>query len=438
MADSQKPATLLSKPFYVLSGSFNFSNRDHARWWYSTAPMFAAMMARANYDVHAQYKFLCIHREVFIPALGPYPERGQPMRWKSHLTRFGLPFELSFNYSKSLLRFAFEPLGPRTGTVEDLFNTQAAGPVLQVLKTMVPRLDLEWFDHFTKALVVSDEETRSLYEANIPIPVFKSQIILGADLAPSGDMVLKAYVYPRIKSIATSMPKETLMFDAVKAVDSERRLAPALSILEEFMAERAPTLIGHFLSCDLVQPSDSRIKVYCIERQLNLASIENIWTLNGRRMDTETMEGLQMLRELWQLLPITEGLCPLPDCFYEPGTSPHEQLPFIINFTLSPNNPLPEPQIYFPAFGQNDKIIAEGLATFFDRRGWGGLAQSYPTDLAAYHTDVYLGTANHLQAWVSFSYRERKPYMSVYLHGVDTCGVYQEAISVTKDRATDS
>jgi tryptophan 4-dimethylallyltransferase/cyclo-acetoacetyl-L-tryptophan dimethylallyltransferase len=121
-----------------------------------------------------------------------------------------------------------------------------------------------------------------------------------------------------------------------------------------------------------------------MERQLNLASVEEIWTLNGRRDDPETLEGLDALRELWQLLPITEGLCPLPNCFYDPGTSPQEQLPFIINFTLSPKSPLPEPQIYFPAFGQNDRAIAEGLATFFERRGWGGLAKSYPSDLASY------------------------------------------------------
>jgi tryptophan 4-dimethylallyltransferase/cyclo-acetoacetyl-L-tryptophan dimethylallyltransferase len=381
---SQKLAAQLPKPLHVLSQAFNFSNSDHAKWWHSTAPMFAAMMAGANYDVHTQYKFLCIHREIVIPALGPYPEKGRPMHWKSHLTRFGLPFELSFNYSKSLLRFAFEPLGPLTGTEEDPFNTKAIGPVLKDIKPLVPRLDLEWFDHFTRALVVSDEETQSLRDRNIPIPVFKTQNKLAADLDPSGDIVLKTYIYPRIKSIATGTPKEKLMFDAIKAADPEGKIVAPLSILEEFMAEQAPTLIGHFLSCDLVKPSESRIKVYCLERQLDLASIERIWTLNGRRSDQETLDGLQALRELWQLLPVTEGLCPLPDCFYEPGTSPQEQLPFIINFTLSPKSRLPEPQIYFAAFGQNDKVIAEGLATFFERRGWGGLAKSYPSDLAAY------------------------------------------------------
>ncbi|KAE8382754.1 aromatic prenyltransferase [Aspergillus bertholletiae] len=433
MEVSRKPTAQLPKPFHVLSQALNLSNRDHEKWWYSTAPMFAAMMAGANYDAHAQYKFLCIHREVVIPALGPYPERGLPMHWKSHLTRFGLPFELSFNYSKSLLRFAFEPLGPLTGTQDDPFNTRAIGPVLKDLKAMVPSLDLEWFDHFTKALVVSDEEAQALCDGNLEVPVFKTQNKLAADLEPSGDIVLKTYIYPRIKSIATGTPKEQLMFNAIKAADKDGKVATPLAILEEFMAERAPTLIGHFLSCDLVKPSKSRIKVYCMERQLNLAAIERIWTLNGRRSDPETLDGLEALRELWQLLPITEGLCPLPNCFYEPGTSPQEQLPFIINFTLSPKSPFPEPQIYFPAFGQNDKTIAEGLATFFEGRGWDGLAKSYPSDLASYYPDVDLHASNHLQAWVSFSYKGKKPYMSVYLHSFEAFSATAQEGSVCRE-----
>ncbi|KAE8133799.1 aromatic prenyltransferase [Aspergillus pseudotamarii] len=433
MEISKDTAAQLPKPFYVLSQALNLTNKDHAKWWYSTAPMFATMMAGSGYDVHAQYKFLCIHREVIIPALGPYPEKGQQMHWKSHLTRFGLPFELSFNYSKSLLRFAFEPLGPVTGTQDDPFNTQAIRPVLQDLKAIVPGVDLEWFDHFTNALVVSDEDIQTLRDANTEIPVFKTQNKLAADLEPSGHIVLKTYIYPRIKSIATGTSKEMLMFDAIKAADKSGRVAAPLAVLQEFMAERAPTLIGHFLSCDLVKPSESRIKVYCMERQLNLASIEGIWTMNGRRSDPETLDGLNALRELWQLLPITEGLCPLPNCFYEPGTSPQEQLPFIINFTLSPKSPLPEPQIYFPAFGQNDGAIAEGLATFFDRRGWGGLAKSYPSDLASYYPDVDLHTSNHLQAWVSFSYKGNKPYMSVYLHTFEACNATTKDMTMCRE-----
>ena len=380
---TREQKTEVRTPLQVLTRSFNFACEHEAKWWNSTAPMFAAMMEGNNYDVHAQYQFLCIHREFVIPALGPYPTKGNPMHWKSTLTRFGLPFELSLNFTKSLVRFAFEPLGPLTGTDQDPLNVKAIGPVLQQFAKVLPNLDLEWFNHFVKHLVVTNEDIKVLRDNDIPIPVFKTQNKLAVDLGPNGDVLLKTYIYPRIKAMAANRPKEQLMFDAIRKADPGGRLAEPLSVLEEFMGSRS-TLIAHFLSCDLVKPSESRIKLYCFELQLDFETISAIWTLDGRRTDPETLAGLEWLKDLWELLPIAKGRASLPDCFYELGDSPEEHLPFIINFALYPNKPLPEPQIYFSAFGKNDKQIADGLSTFFDRVGWSSLAKSYAPDLAAY------------------------------------------------------
>ncbi|RHZ67149.1 uncharacterized protein CDV56_108145 [Aspergillus thermomutatus] len=407
-------------PLRVLSKSFNFTSADEAKWWHSTAPMFAALLAGAKYDLNAQYRFLVLHREFVIPTLGPYPTKGKDTdntkRWHSTLTRFGLPFELSFNYSKSLVRFAFEPLGPLTGTAADPFNTKAIRPTLQRLAAVVPRLDLEWFDHFRQELVVSDEDVAILNDQKTTIPVFRTQNKLAADLAANGDILLKTYIYPRIKAMATGVPKEKLMFDAIRKVDRDGCLEPAVATLEAFMAAHSSSLIAHFLSCDLVKPCEWRIKLYCFETQLGFESMAAIWTLDGRRTDEETMVGLELLRELWGLIPVTEGRCALPDCFHELGTSPEEQLPFIINFTLSPGKPLPEPQIYFPVFGKNDRVVAEGLATFFNRVGWKGSAENYVNDLASYYPDGSLEEMNHIQAWISFASKNKNPSMSVYLH----------------------
>ncbi|RAL07849.1 dimethylallyl tryptophan synthase [Aspergillus homomorphus CBS 101889] len=416
----------LPLPFQNLSRSFAFSNDDEANWWRSTGPMFARMMAAADYDVHAQYRFLCIHREFVIPNLGPYPRKGKPLCWNSHLTRFGLPFELSFNYSQSVLRFAFEPLGPSTGTEVDPFNTRAIHPVLNALRAVVSELDLEWFDHFLSELVVTEEDVRTIRKNKLEIPQFKTQNKLAADLDPSGEILFKTYIYPRIKAIASGTPKDQLMFNAIRKADPGGRLVAPLVVLQEFMGSRSSTLIPHFLSCDLVEPSRSRIKVYCYEVQLEFDSIAAIWTLGGRRTDPETMAGLDLLKELWQLLPITEGRCTPPNGFYELGESPMEQLPFIVNFTLSPSSSLPEPQIYFPSFGQNDKVTADGLATFFKRVGYTGMATTYALDLAAYYPDLDIANTTHLQAWISFSSRGNKPYMSTYLHTFEAMGYAPE------------
>ncbi|CAI7590646.1 unnamed protein product [Penicillium manginii] len=326
-----------SVPLQTLSRSFNFAKKDEAKWWWSTAPMFANIMENSNYDVHAQYGFLCVHRDFVIPMLGPYPTKGDKMAWKSTLTRFGLPFELSFNYSKSLLRFAFEPLGPSTGTDEDPFNTKAIWKALESFQAILPGLDLRWFGHFVRELVVSDEDVQQIRDKELPVPMFKTQNQLAADLNPDGGMMLKAYIYPRIKAMVRGVTKENLMFEAIRKIDID-----------------------------------------------DWETLSAIWTLNGLRNDPETIIGLQWLKKLWELLPITHGRAPLPNCFHEPGDSPDEQLPLIVNFTLSPNNSMPEPQIYFPAYGKSDLEIAQGLATFFDHVGWSSLANSYASDLSSY------------------------------------------------------
>ncbi|KAA8652879.1 aromatic prenyltransferase (DMATS family) [Aspergillus tanneri] len=383
---SEQAASLL--PLEILSRTFNFANDDEAKWWHTTAPLFAKMLINANYDVHAQYRFLCLHREFVVPNLGAYPTAGAQVSWKSMLTRYGLPFELSYNVSQSLVRFAFEPIGSFAGTEQDLFNTKAITETLHRFGKIVPGLHLEWYNSFRSDLIVSDEEAKMARNTTIP---FRTQSVIAADMEPNGDMLLKAYFCPRIKSVVTDKSKERLMFDAIRKVDHDGQLKIPLSTLTEFLASRASeagaqgsALIAHFFSCDLVQPSESRIKMYCYETKRDFDALTSDWTLGGRRNDPQTLAGLELLKELWDLLPITEGRSEGPPGFHELGTSPAERLPFIINFSLCPGNPIPEPQIYFPVFGYNDTVVANALKAFFRRMGWIGLADSYMANLCEY------------------------------------------------------
>jgi tryptophan 4-dimethylallyltransferase/cyclo-acetoacetyl-L-tryptophan dimethylallyltransferase len=355
--------------------------------------MFAAMVANAGYDQHIQYQFLCLHRELIIPALGPYPRPGE-QRWKSVLTRFGLPFELSFNYSTSLARFAFEPIGPHTGTVRDPFNTKMIWEVLDRFHKIVPDLDLELIRHFVKELVVSNEEAQAIMAGSIQkkyTSVYRTQNKLAVDLSRNGQLLLKTYIYPETKSVATGRSRQQLIFDAIRKVDRDQRIEAPLSTLEAFLNasplsgdDGHSSLEAYFLSCDLIKRSESRIKIYFMETQLDFASLADIWTVGNRRRDPETMRGLELLKMLWNSLPFAKGHCTLSNAFHELGTSPAERLPFIVNFCLHPNNPVPEPQIYFPTFGQNDQALADGLAAFFDYAGMQEVAKVYISQLQAY------------------------------------------------------
>ncbi|KAA8641320.1 uncharacterized protein ATNIH1004_001988 [Aspergillus tanneri] len=128
---------------------------------------------------------------------------------------------------------------------------------------MVPRLDRSGLIIFTNAPVISDEEAQRPHDGNLPIPVFKTQNKLAADLEPSG-----------------------ILAPPTRRVKSPRHWQP-----EEFIAERAPTLIGHFLRV-ICQPIRVADQSSLYGTPADLASIEGDWTLNGRRNDPETLDGL--------------------------------------------------------------------------------------------------------------------------------------------------
>jgi tryptophan 4-dimethylallyltransferase len=54
------------------------------------------------------------------------------------------------------------------------------------------------------------------------------------------------------------------------------------------------------------------------------------------------------------------------------------------NYTLHPDQPMPEPQVYFTTFGMNDIKVADALTEFFQRQGWTEMAESYKKSLLSY------------------------------------------------------
>lgn len=388
MASNELPV-----PFQVLSKVFSFATADEEKWWLSTGPMFASMLVNAGYDLHIQYQYLCLHRDVIIPSLGPYPTPGKD-RWRSVLSRYGLPFELSFNYSNSLARLAFEPVGPHAGTAQDPFNTRAIWDVLSRFEKLVPDLDLELARHFIHELVVSEAETAAILDdvENPYTGVARTQHKLGADLRPNGHLLLKIYICVETKTLATGKSRQQLIFDAIRKSDADNRFHAALSTLETFLhgsstetpATGHSSLHAYFFSCDLIKRAHSRIKIYFMEGNLDLPALTDVWTLGNRRHDPATRQGLQYLEDLWTSLPTTKGAFILPDGFNDPGTSPTERMPYLVQFCLHPKDPIPEPQLYFPAVGHSDAAIADALTGFFERAGMAEAARVYKAQVQAY------------------------------------------------------
>ncbi|KAG5924168.1 hypothetical protein E4U42_004734 [Claviceps africana] len=410
--------------YETLSLIFDFSNHEHRLWWHSTAPMFAALLHTAGYHVHDQYRHLGIFKKHIIPYLGPYPAQGR-QTWASVLTRYGIPFELSLNCLDSVVRYTYEPINERTGTDDDPHNAMAILESIQRLVQIQPGIDLAWFSYFKNELVLSASESASFERngsAKLPI---RTQNKLALDLK-GNQFALKVYFYPQVKAAATGVSAHDLIFGSVaKLSQKHATIQPAFEVLCEYVDSRNRSaeaggpygaLGARLLSCDLLDPAKSRVKIYLLEQTVSLSAMEDLWTLGGRRTDPSTMDGLEIVRELWDLLQIPSGFMEYPESDLRLGQVPDEQLPSMANFTLHHGNPIPEPQVYFTVFGMRDVHVTNALTVFFQKHGYHEMAAKYRAFLQDSYPNDDFESLNYLHTYISFSYRHNKPYLSVYLH----------------------
>nr|Q12594.1 RecName: Full=Tryptophan dimethylallyltransferase; AltName: Full=4-dimethylallyltryptophan synthase; Short=DMATS; AltName: Full=All-trans-hexaprenyl-diphosphate synthase; AltName: Full=L-tryptophan dimethylallyl transferase [Claviceps fusiformis]pir/JC4338/ tryptophan dimethylallyltransferase (EC 2.5.1.34) - ergot fungus [Claviceps purpurea]AAC18893.1 dimethylallyl-trans-transferase [Claviceps fusiformis]ABV57826.1 dimethylallyltryptophan synthase [Claviceps fusiformis]prf//2202167A Trp(dime len=429
---TKAPATAV---YDTLSLLFDFPNQEQRLWWHSIAPMFAAMLDTAGHNVHDQYRHLGIFKKHIIPFLGVYPAQGKHT-WPSVLTRYGIPFELSLNCLDSVVRYTFEPTTEHTGTGDDSYNAFAILECIQKLVRIQPGIDMEWFSYFRNELVLNATESARLgRNDSVNQQPIRTQNKLALDL--KGDrFALKVYLYPHLKSIATGVSSHDLIFNSVRKLSQKHTsIQPSFNVLCDYVASRndpdsnaaeaeagvpASALRARLLSCDLVDPSKSRIKIYLLEQTVSLTAMEDLWTLGGRRTDSSTLNGLDMMRELWHLLQIPSGFMKYPESDLKLGEVPDEQLPSMVHYALHPDQPMPEPQVYFTVFGMSDAGITNALATFFSRHGWYEMAKKYRVFLEGSFPNHDFESLNYLHTYVSFSYRKNKPYLSVYLHSFET------------------
>ncbi|KAL4921475.1 aromatic prenyltransferase [Aspergillus aurantiobrunneus] len=414
-----------AESYQTLSTILDFPNQDQKLWWHSTAPMFAQMLQLSGrYDLHAQYRLLGVYKKCVIPFLGVYPLDNERERWKSILTRYGTPFELSLNCSQSIVRFTYEPINSLTGTTEDPFNTHAIWDALSRLLP-VQSMDLEWFKKLKEDLTTNAEESARLDSALVGDDQIRTQNKLAMDLNPDGTFVTKTYIYPSMKALATGRSVHNLIFQSVRDLSKTYpSISSPLSVLEEYLQSRDQhgnnTATPRLISCDLVEPSKSRIKIYLLEQYVSWDSVEDLWTLGGRRQDPSALAGLALLRELWLLINLPTAHVSYPAGFLPLGVEVNEQLPLIANFTLHHDDPIPEPQIYLSTFGMNDMGVVDGLCAFFARQGWTRLAESYKEEICSFYPHTNHAALNHIHTLISFSYRKGKPYLSVYLESFET------------------
>ncbi|KAL4784464.1 tryptophan dimethylallyltransferase-domain-containing protein [Aspergillus varians] len=161
-------------PAQVLASYHHFPTNDQDRRW------------------QEQFLFFFIHH--LIPALGPYPQK-----YRSPLSRSGLPIEFSLNFQKGvprLLRRGFEPVSFPSGSSLDPFNRIPITDLLnQLSKLPLRSFDTQFFQHLVSKFQLSLKEVSG--PDGHPL---KSKAAVGFDLNPDGAILVKDYVFPYLKA----------------------------------------------------------------------------------------------------------------------------------------------------------------------------------------------------------------------------------------------
>jgi DMATS type aromatic prenyltransferase len=340
-----------------------FNSEAERQWWNDSGALMARFLDIAKGDIHEQYQYLLFVREVVIPALGPYP----PIRRCCiNITEIGI--ELSLNYQgpgKPVFRVSLDPVSKMTGTPVDPLNIDTVNDTVARLASM----GLKGFDrtlhyHFMSEFCMPEESAKT-YQQESGEPMAWSQMILGFDFK-DGNVVTKEYIWTRHAAHASGLHPHAIIRRAISRVDDQMRCSAAANLVLEYMETFNADIPVPFFSWDLIDPSESRLKLYGIAWQWSWAKVEEVCTLGGKLQGPATDRSIGLLRKLWGILKLDE---------FTPSMA------FTWNYEIFPGQTHPNVRVYFAICDRSDEDVAQAVSQWFDLLGWHETARSYPETL---------------------------------------------------------
>lgn len=286
------------------------SHPDHAWWWARTAPLLATLLRSAgSYTPQQQTEHMRVYRDAVVPTYGaPTPRAGglRPL-----LTMDGSPFEPSWNFQNdgTVIRYSFEPLLPNDDPQANPFPGDKVASLLPLLRYVAAGADTRWFEQVWAQWFVSDADEVARAKAALPphkprVP----QIFLAFDMK-GADRVMKVYLFPILKHLATGRSTEELTWAAIRGLKpGGERFDRPVARLSRFLAQRADhpdadeRMPVEMIAIDCIDPARARIKVYARSRSNSLATVRDACTLGGAQTDEATMAGVEHLSRIWHLL----------------------------------------------------------------------------------------------------------------------------------------
>ncbi|KAI0544050.1 tryptophan dimethylallyltransferase-domain-containing protein [Xylaria curta] len=330
-------------------------NEHQSLWYRHVGKALGVLLYSAGYSPEAQRRSLDFFQKVVAPNLGGFQDASedQKVSWKSFMTDDGTPLELSWDWgtndSQPTIRYSVEPIGLQAGTRLDPRNL-LAGPVFQdELNRTLPDMRLESFHYFKKFFDALQDHDSSIFYA--------------FDLTEA-DTTAKVYFFPKYR--AESMGKSNLevTLEAIKGAPyCTAGNLPALSVFSDFSNDAASKELEYeMLAIDLIDPLQSRFKVYFRSRETSFDSLSRIITLGDRIKNKNMQRGLKDLRCLWNAIFGVN----------EPSDHPlkennHRTAGMLYNVEFRIGDQYPVAKVYLPVrhYSASDDSVINGLDEYF-------------------------------------------------------------------------
>lgn len=351
--------TVDSIAWYRINSEYqDILNRHGQYWWQRSGFALAVLLAKAGYSHAAQLRILDFFALFIAPRLGVSNEPGVE-RWKSFMTDDHNPIELSWDWNTGhkppRIRFSIEPVGEQAGTVYDQYNEHAAGEFLGALLKDFPATNMQWFFHFESYFDPSTNHHSAL--------AHQTKVFWAFDLDEK-DATGKAYFFPGYRAIATGKTNLEVISEAIEAAPScTSNVLAGFHVFQEYAKENVNAFLEmDMLAIDLVEPSQSRIKIYFRSREVCFESVRKVMTLGGRLTNSDMEVGLRNLRRLWDSLFDQSGVpdsSPLPDLKHHTAG-----VLYYVEFRLG--NKVPKVKIYLPVrhYAHNDWQIMNAVCDY--------------------------------------------------------------------------
>lgn len=361
------------QPWETVNSIIKFCHQDHQFWWDRTGRLLATLIEGAGYNSAEQYRELFFYALWVAPELGPSPdENGEVRRWRSPGTPDSTPIDFSWEWGLNgagVVRYSFEPIGEHAGTELDPLNQHATHSWIERLKQhgLVPGLDLQWYRHFTKELLLAPEIVRNrTAEGFIEETTPKAGTVVALDIEKAGP-VMKIYIYPGLKAAELGISNLDVVARSIRNLPTKQyqsiqsHVEPLLEYLYEG-TEKWGFETG-ILSIDLVDPKDARVKIYVRAPHTTVEYLMDAATLGGR-IDLSKdcgQEALVDLKDLWHAF-LGESPPKLP------ADAPGRASPGFY-YTVTAGKPV-SPKLYLSPFYfcKNDADVLRRLRAFFSTR----------------------------------------------------------------------